>query len=122
MPMKRQITDVLRDRLEDVKERGKVLGQALKVRTEIAATRRRLRSTYAELGEEIYNRLKAGTQEGDAFLEGLSDRVDGIKAELKSQEGELRQIVKDGFTGPTKKSWAVRDEPDSYADGAGANT
>ena len=120
MPTRRQITDVLKDRFEDVKERGKILGQALKVRTEIAATRRRLRSTYAELGEEIYNRLKAGTQPGDSSLDGFCDRVDGIKAELKDQEEDLRQIMKEGLTGSARKGWPV--EESEAAPGSGANS
>ena len=59
MGTKKQLTDSLKERLVDVAERGKVIGQALKVRADMAATRRSLRATYAELGERCTGASRA---------------------------------------------------------------
>jgi len=96
MSTKKQVVELVRERLADVAERGRVLGQALKVRADMAATRRRLRGTYTELGEEAYSRMKAGEMVADAQLSGLQERIDGLKAEVKSREAELRQIMQGG--------------------------
>ncbi|MBT3346254.1 MAG: hypothetical protein HN712_16770 [Gemmatimonadetes bacterium] len=111
MPTKKQIADGLRERLADVAERGKVIGHALGVRADMAATRRRLRATYAELGEEMYRRLQAGEFEGDHQLLTLKERLDGLKAEARMHEGQLRDIMQAGFA-----------NGDRAADGAGGAT
>ena len=98
MGTKKQLTDSLKERLVDVAERGKVIGQALKVRADMAATRRRLRATYAELGEEVYGRLKAGELDGDVFLVTLQQQIDSFKADVREKEEELRQIMHVGFS------------------------
>lgn len=97
MPTKKQIADNLRGRLAEVAERGKVIGQALGARADMAATRRRLRATYAELGEEMHRRLQAGEFEGDHQLLTLKERIDGLKAEARTHEGQLRDIMQSGF-------------------------
>ena len=93
MQTKKQIKDALRERLTDVAERGRVLGQALKVRADIALTRRRLRATFAALGEEVYARMDAGQDLAGDSLDDFRKRIDGLKAELKSEEAELRAVV-----------------------------
>ena len=97
MSTKKRIADSLKERLTDVAERGKVIGQALKVRADMAATRRRLRTTYAELGEEVYRRLGEGEFEGDHQLLSMKERVDGLRAEVRHLEAELRDIVQAGM-------------------------
>lgn len=97
MPTKKQIADSLRARLADVAERGRVLGQALKVRADMAATRRRLRSTFAELGEAVYQRLQDGQLEGDHRLLSLKERINSLRAEIRSRESELRDLMQGGF-------------------------
>jgi len=97
MSTKKPIADLLRERLCDVAERGRVLGQALKVRADMAATRRRLRLTFAELGEEAYARLADGRLQEDTRLAALRQRLDGLKAEVRRREEELRDIMKGGF-------------------------
>ena len=97
MPTKKPIADILRDRLADVAERGRVLGQALKVRADMAATRRRLRLSYAELGEEAYARLADGRLPEDGRFAALRQRIDGLKAEVRLREEELRGIMQGGL-------------------------
>lgn len=100
MATKRQIADMLRGRLADVAERGRVLGQALGVRADMAATRRRLRAALADLGEEVHTRLRAGQEAEmaeDAKIKAMQDQVDGLKAELRLQEMELRRIMQEGI-------------------------
>ena len=99
MMTKKQIAEALKDRLADVAVRGRVVGQALKVRADLAATRRRVRTTFAELGEEVYGRLQAGELDGDARLNALKERIDGFKAEVRMKEEELREIMRSGFSG-----------------------
>ena len=95
MATKKQIADMLKARFADVAERGRVMGQALKVRTDMAVTRRRMRSTFAELGEAIYGCMAAG--EAVDLQEGrwtsFRDRVEGLKAELRAQEAHLRDVM-----------------------------
>ncbi len=100
MATKTQIADMLRCRLADVAERGRVLGQALGVRADMAATRRRLRAALADLGEEVHTRLRAGQEQGlaaEVKVRDLQDQVDGLKAELRLQETELRRIMQEGI-------------------------
>ncbi len=93
MSTKKQVAELIRDRLAGMAKRGRVLGQALKIRADMAATRRRLRGTFTELGEEVYTRIKAGDMVADGQLSGLRERIDGLKAEVKSREAELRQTM-----------------------------
>jgi hypothetical protein len=96
MATKKQITDVLKERFANVVERGRVLGLALKARADIAVTRRRLRSTLADLGEKIYARMEsdqAGELGHDPLLVSFQERISGLKAELRLQEAELKEIV-----------------------------
>lgn len=100
MATKQQIADMLRGRLANVAERGMVLGQALGVRADMAATRRRLRAALADLGEEVHTRLRAGQEQGlsaEVRVQALQDQVDGLKAELRLQEMELRRIMQEGL-------------------------
>ena len=116
MPTKRQIADTLKDRIADVAERGRVVGQVLKMRADIALTRRRLRSTLADLGESIYDRMENGSAPElgeDPMLSSFQERIAGLKAELKFQETELQQIVQDKKGG--------KQSGEAAGDGAGAN-
>ena len=100
MATKKQIADMLKGRLADVAERGRVLGQALGVRADMAATRRRLRAALADLGEEVHTRLRAGQVAelaGDEKVKAMQDQVDGLKAELRLQEMELRRVMQEGL-------------------------
>ena len=102
MTRKRQVTDALRNRLAGAAERGRVLGKALKVRAEIAASRRQLKTTFGELGRHVYSRIKAGDlpaeagAAGDETLLAYTQRIDGCKAEIRLKEAELREIVRSG--------------------------
>jgi len=93
MPTKQQITDTLKGRLAEVADRGRLFGQALKVRADMAALRRRLRSSYAELGEEAYRRLQADEMVGDHKLLTTKEQIDGIRAEIRQREADLHDIV-----------------------------
>ncbi len=93
MATKQQITDTLKRRFADVADRGRLFGQALKVRADMAAIRRRLRTSYTELGEEVYRRLRDGELDGDHRLLTMKERVDGLKIEIKQREVELNKIV-----------------------------
>ncbi len=96
MSTKKKIADTLKQHLADVADRGKLFGQALKVRADMAAIRRCLRTTYAELGEEVYRRLRDGELDGDHQLLTIKERVDGLKAEIRQRESELHDIVSTG--------------------------
>lgn len=93
MLSKKQIREALREGLTDVAERGRILGQALKVRADIALTRRRLRMAYAALGEEVYARMEAGKSLGGDKLAEFQKSIEGLKAELKTQEAELQAVM-----------------------------
>ncbi len=97
MLTKRQVTDSLKGRLAEVADRGRLFGHALKVRADMAAIRRRLRASYAELGEEVYRRLQAGEMEGDHRLLTMKERIDALKSEIHQRESDLRDIVHAGF-------------------------
>ena len=93
MRTKEEITQTIKEQFVNVRERGRVLAQALKARADIAATRRRLRSTFADLGEAIYARLDAGES---VDLEGIGDyklRIEGLKAELRRREEDLKRTM-----------------------------
>jgi len=110
MSTKKPIADVLRERLTDVAERGRVLGQALKVRADMAATRRRLRLTFAELGEEAYAQIADGRlPESPAFV-ALRQRIDGLKAEVRQREDELRQVMHGGLRPAAEIEAAAADD------------
>ena len=96
MPTKKRIADALKERLSDVADRGRILGKALKVRAEIAAARRRLRSTFSELGEHVYTGLKSGELPSENSLSAFADRIDGSKAEVRMLEAELRDVMQAG--------------------------
>lgn len=94
MRTKEEITQTIRTQFVNVRERGRVLAHALKARADIAATRRRLRSTFADLGEVVYTRLDAG--ETVDLVEDLGDyklRIEGLKAELRQREEALKKII-----------------------------
>jgi hypothetical protein len=63
----------------------------------MAAIRRRLRTSYAELGEEVYRRLQGGDMDGDHRLLTMKDRIDGLKSEIRQRETDLRDIVHTSF-------------------------
>ncbi len=95
MASREEITETLKAQFASVKERGKVLAQTLKARTDIAATRRRMRSAFADLGEEVYGRM-AADQEGawsDDALDAYKARIEGLQAELNQQELVLQEVM-----------------------------
>lgn len=98
MVSRQAITEALKARLISVKERGLVMAQVLKARADIAATRRRLRRVFAELGEETFNRLETGKglAPGDPGADPLLVRIRGLQAELTQQEVVLQQILQEG--------------------------
>ncbi len=117
MATKTQIAETLRARFADVAERGRVLGQALKMRADMAVTRRRLRSTMADLGEKTYLRMESGEAEElcrDSLLVSYRERIRGLKAELQIQESELREVMHSSgrSAAPTAGATAV-EEADS---------
>ena len=95
MTSKKEISETIRSHFASVGERARVLGRALKVRADIAASRRRLRSALADLGEEVYERLVAGAgiSAADDVLQEHRVRVDGIKAEVRQRERALAQVL-----------------------------
>jgi len=93
MRSKEEITDTIKAQFANVRERGKVLAQALKARADIAATRRRLRSTFADLGEAVYGRIDSGELAQDGSLDDFKLRIEGLKAELRQREEALKLIV-----------------------------
>ena len=101
MSTKKQIADAVRSRLADVAGRGRTLGQALKVRADLAAGRRRLRAAYAQLGEEAYVQLRDGGMEADATMTTFRGRIDDIMAEVRTREAELKEIMT-GVLTPSK--------------------
>jgi hypothetical protein len=108
MASKEEITETLKAQFASIKERGKVLAQALKARTDIAATRRRMRAVFADLGEEVYGRM-AADQEGawsdDAF-DAYKARIEGLQAELNQQELVLQEVM----AGKKKKEKKVESD------------
>lgn len=96
MATRTQIAETLRERFAGVAERGRVLGEALKMRADMAVTRRRLRTTMADLGEKIFLRMESGEAEElcqDPLLVSYQERICGLKAELRIQESELREVM-----------------------------
>ncbi len=94
MRSKEKIIDAIKTQCANVRARGQIAVQALKVRAEIAATRSRLRSAFADLGESVYAKLSAG--EAVDFAGDLGDfklRIEGLKAEIRQREKALRKIV-----------------------------
>ena len=102
MASKEEITGMIKAQFANMKVRGRVLGQALKARADIAATRRRLRTAFADLGEKTYGRMAAGGWKEDAELSTYKVRIEGIKAELQQQETALKEIVAEKGKEPAK--------------------
>ena len=99
MTTKRQIADTLKQHLADVAGRGRVIGQVLKMRADLAAMRRQLRSTFVELGEHAYGLLKGSNLTSsidvgaDEFVNECIHRIDGYKADVRSKEAELEELL-----------------------------
>ncbi|HIL08337.1 MAG TPA: hypothetical protein EYG11_06515 [Candidatus Latescibacteria bacterium] len=94
MRTKEEITRTIRAQFVNVRERGRILALGLKARADIAGTRRRLRSTFADLGETVYAKLDAG--EAVDLAENLGEfklRIEGLKAELRQREEALKVIL-----------------------------
>jgi hypothetical protein len=119
--VKTQIAEALRERFADVAGRGRIIGQALKVRADLAATRRRLRTTFAELGEEVYRRIKDQQLEADGALGTLEGRIDGYKAEVRSREQELSDIMRNGFRGQGADNGGGGEHDDGGSDDRGGS-
>ena len=99
MPSRKEIMETIKARFADAREHGQVLAQALKVRADIAVTRRRLRLTFAELGEYVYDEVESGRMVApgqDPELADYRSRVKGLHAELRQQEAELTVIMEGG--------------------------
>ena len=94
MRTKEEITETIKTQFANVRERGRVLARALKVRADIAATRRRLRATFADLGVAVYEKLDAETTvDLEQGLEDFKLRIEGLKAELRQHEETLKDIM-----------------------------
>ena len=94
MRSREEIIDAIKTQCANVRERGQIAVQVLKLRAEIAATRRRLRSAFAELGEAVYAKLSEG--EAVDFAGDLGDfklRIEGLKADIRQSEKALREVV-----------------------------
>ena len=126
MKSKEQIAEQIKARFSSVRERAGVLAQALKVRAEIAAAKRRLRSAYADLGEEIYARLaaeKAGALQKDEMLQEFRTRIDGVKAEVRQRQRALAEILEEEpAAGPDAETDAAQDEKPTPAPGSTGKT
>lgn len=99
---RKQLAESLREHLADAMERGRVLAQALRVRADMAVVRRRLQRHFADLGREAYQRLSAGQlaeMAADARAADLRQSIDGLRAELRLKEEELRQVLQCGCCG-----------------------
>ena len=118
MATRDEITQRIRARFSDVRERTRILARALKARGEIAAARRRLRAAFAELGEEVYARLSqgiAGEWQEDELLQEFRLRVDGLKAEVRQRERALAVILaNDGSSSSSPEE--AGEEPGSDED------
>ena len=115
MRSKEEITETIKTQFTNMRERGKVLAQALKARADIAATRRRLRSTFADLGEAVYARIDSGEFAQDGSLDDFKLRIEGLKAELRQREEALKRIVADD---EPSASTEETDAPDSGEENA----
>ena len=94
MATKEEITETIKAQFANVRERGRIMARALRARADIAATRRRLRATHADLGEEVYARMEADPAwGGDEDLTAYKIRIDGLKAELGQREKALKEIL-----------------------------
>lgn len=96
MASRGEIAETLRDRFETVKERARIFAHALKARADIAATRRRLRNAYADLGQEVYRKMSGGLAAAwtaDADLADFQRRIDGVQAELRQHERALEEVM-----------------------------
>ena len=110
MATKKEIAEGIKVQFTNVKKRGRILGQALKARAEIAATHRRLRSAFADLGEEIYGRMATGQAKilsADAELATYKTRIEGGKAELGQREKALTEILE-----ARKEKATVEEKPE----------
>ena len=117
MTSKEEITEAIRAQFASVKERGRVLAQALKARADIAATRRRLRGAFADLGEEVYGRMAADEQgpwSEDVELTDHQMRIEGVKAELRQRERALQSIMA-GEEEEEESEEAEKEKADSEA-------
>ena len=111
--VKTQIAETLKGRLAEVAQRGRVIGQALKVRADLAAIRRRQRATFAELGEEVYRRIKDQQLNADGPLAVFEDRIDKYKEEVRAREQQLREIMRNGFKGDNGDDGDTSDDGNS---------
>ena len=96
---KKAIAQLVAERFSGEAERRRVLVQALELRGQILATTRELRAAYAELGENMYLRLKQGKVEGfsEGFdLETLKVRIDGLLGELAGLEEKFKGVLEPG--------------------------
>ena len=106
MYTKEEISAGIKAQFINVKERGRVLARALKARAALAATRRRLRAAFAELGEHVYEKIEAGQAWGrgeDAELAPFQTRIRGLKMELCQREEALRAILERREEKPEEK-------------------
>ncbi len=107
MRSKEELTAMLKAQFANARVRGKIMAQALKARADIAATRRRLRATFAELGKEVYGRIAGGQIDSDAALADFATRIEGLHLELRQREEALEKIV---ATSPTPTPIAVGED------------
>ena len=95
MASKKEISETIKSQFAGVRKRARVLGQGLKARADIAASRRRLRAAFADLGAEVYERMVSGTSTdgADDVLQEFRVRIDGVKAEVRQRERALAEVL-----------------------------
>ncbi len=96
MTTKQEITKTIKAQFANIKTQSRVLARALKARADIAAVRHRLRRTFADLGEQVYEQIESGKSKGlsgDTELAAFKTRIDGLKAELRQREDALKKIL-----------------------------
>lgn len=119
---KKEITEAVKQQFANARERGQVLGRALKVRADIAATRRRLQSAYAELGQHVDTQLATSpkwTPTGDEAVESFRLRVAGLKAEVRQRERELQRVLANEPEEAQKQEEQEEGQPAGAANRAG---
>ena len=96
MISKKAVAQLVVERFPNEAKCRQVLTQALEIRRKLLATRRRRQATYAELGKNIYTRIKSGEVEAlntEFDPTSMKLRIDGLLAEQIGLEEEFRVIM-----------------------------
>jgi putative IMPACT (imprinted ancient) family translation regulator len=93
---KKALAQVVVERFSDEVRRRQVLIHALDIRGKMLAVRRQLHAAYAELGENIYARMKDGDVEElskEYDLGSLKLRIDSLLTEYDALKASLKVAV-----------------------------